>query len=83
MNRPIPPLGRRTVAFAATLPAALLAVQPLSAQRVPPEQVRAAVEEGAVASMRLFQEYLALPNDAHFPEDMEHVAEEIDTRVFR
>lgn len=48
--------------------------EPAAAQ-LRPESIRALVESDALESLTLFREYLGLPNDAHFPEDIEGILE--------
>jgi acetylornithine deacetylase/succinyl-diaminopimelate desuccinylase-like protein len=45
---------------------------PAGAQ-IRPEQIHTLVDERAVPSMELFREYLSLPNDGHYPEDIERL----------
>jgi hypothetical protein len=53
---------------------------PLSAQ-LGPEQIRSLVEAEAVPSIELFREYLGLPNDAHFPEDIDRLVSWLDAAL--
>ena len=69
----MPTLRRFLVSAAVTA----LASGPLSAQ-LSPGQIRSLVEAGAVPSIELFREYLGLPNDAHFPEDIDRLVAWLD-----
>ncbi len=53
----------------ATLLLSTLLVVPVQAQ-LSPEQIQAFVDSGAVPSIEMFREYLGLPNDGHFPEEI-------------
>jgi len=46
--------------------------EPASAQ-MSPERIEALVTADAVPSLELFREYLGLPNDGHFPEDIDRL----------
>jgi acetylornithine deacetylase/succinyl-diaminopimelate desuccinylase-like protein len=59
---------------------AALACMPLSAQ-LSPGQIRSLVEAEAVPSIELFREYLGLPNDAHFAEDIDRLLRWLDVAL--
>ena len=63
--------------FVLSTAAAALASGQLSAQ-MKPEQIRALVAAEAIPSIELFREYLGLPNDAHFPEDIDRLIDWLD-----
>jgi acetylornithine deacetylase/succinyl-diaminopimelate desuccinylase-like protein len=69
----MPTLRRFLVSAAVTV----LAGGPLSAQ-LSPGPIRSLVDAGAVPSIELFREYLGLPNDAHFPEDIDRLVAWLD-----
>jgi len=64
-------IGTRIV-LSMTVGALAWAAQPAEAQMAP-ERIRALVEADAVPSIELFREYLSLPNDGHFPEDIDRL----------
>jgi acetylornithine deacetylase/succinyl-diaminopimelate desuccinylase-like protein len=66
----------RRGAWATTVPFAGMALAYLTnpaAAQLSPERIEALVEGEAVPSIALFREYLGLPNDGHFPEDIDRL----------
>ncbi|NIY44532.1 MAG: hypothetical protein GWN22_12925, partial [Gemmatimonadetes bacterium] len=63
--------------FNATLVAAVALatamVQPAAAQTLSAEQIRQLVATQTPDAFNTFREYLSLPNDGHFPEDIERL----------
>jgi acetylornithine deacetylase/succinyl-diaminopimelate desuccinylase-like protein len=63
---------RTTVVVALGTVAPLTVTRGLDAQ-LPPERIRDLVDAEALRSIELFREYLGLPNDGHFPEDIDRL----------
>ena len=60
---------RLTCAAAALVGAGTLA-QPANGQKLDRDQIESAASSQAVSAIAMFREYLAVPNDAHFPADI-------------
>lgn len=60
-----------TQIVAAGLCAAWLLVPAAQAEPPPAEDIRASVDDKLPQAIALFREFLALPNDAHFPDDID------------
>ncbi len=65
----MPPRWISLLLFALTTQLSVAQQQPLSA-----DQIHALTDEHAYQALSLYREYLSLPNDANFPEDIERLA---------
>lgn len=61
---------RKSVSRALLAAAALGALSGVQAEPLPVEEIRQRVEQNYAASIALFREFLSLPNDATYPEDI-------------
>jgi acetylornithine deacetylase/succinyl-diaminopimelate desuccinylase-like protein len=69
--------GPRLLVLAGLTSAVLTAPEPAAAQ-LQPDRIRSMVERRAPQALELFREYLALPNDAHYPQRMEPLMDWVD-----
>ena len=67
-------VGRRhVIAVAAILALCTSALPSAAAAQLPPERIRSLVESETEDAFATFREYLSLPNDGHFPDDIERL----------
>ena len=59
----------------------LMLAQPLGAQQIERPRLDALTEAQLDSAFRNFREYLSIPNDAHFPEDIRKVLEWMDAAL--
>ena len=59
----------------------LLLAQPIGAQQLERTQLDALTEAELDSAFRNFREYLSIPNDAHFPEDIRKVLDWMDAAL--